>query len=251
MVLDHAKARGVGIVSHFIGRQPAPGLPEMSTNPDIQRLKRLGLLGPHMMLAHIGWVPQADVDLLAETGTNIAHCPGSSLVGGNGWIAHGVIPDLVAAGAKVVLGTDAIAIARTQDMARMMQFAACTHKDVRRDPTIMNPHHVFEMATIKGAEAVGWDDRIGSLEVGKAADLVIFDTSGPHWWPEPFANPVADFVYGGSARDAQTVIVDGRILMDDGILVDVDLDAIGKLVLQAKKTGFARHGFELAGGWPN
>lgn len=251
MVLDHAKARGVGIVSHFIGRQPAPGQPEMSTNPDIQRLKRLGLLGPHMMLAHIGWVPQADVDLLAETGTNIAHCPGSSLVGGNGWIAHGVIPDLVAAGAKVVLGTDAIAIARTQDMARMMQFAACTHKEVRRDPTIMNPHHVFEMATIKGAQAVGWDDRIGSLEVGKAADLVIFDTSGPHWWPEPFANPVADFVYGGSARDAQTVIVDGRILMDDGLLVDVDLDAIGKLVLQAKKTGFARHGFELAGGWPN
>lgn len=249
-VRDHARERGVGIVSHFIGRRPMPGQPEMTHNPEIARLQRLDLLGPDMLLAHIGWIPQADVELLAATGTNIAHCPAASLVGGSGWIAHGVIPDLVVAGARVVLGTDAVVIARTLDMVRMMMLAASTHKDVRRDPLIMNPYNVFEMATIESARAVGWDDRIGSLEVGKAADIVIFDTSGPQWWPEPFANPVPDLVYGGTARDAQTVLVDGRILMEDGVLVDVDLAAMGGLVRDAKRTCFERHGFQLAGEWP-
>jgi len=250
MIRDHAMARGVGIVSHFIGRQPMPGQPDVARNADLERLERLGLLGPHMILAHIGWLPQGDVDLLARTGTNIAHCPAASLVGGNGWIAHGVIPDLVAAGARVVLGTDAVAIARTQDMARMMLLAATTHKDVRRDPTIMNPYQVFEMATIEGAKAIGWDDRIGSIEVGKAADIVIFDTSGPNWWPEPFANPVPDFVYGGTAQDARTVLVDGKILMEDGAFVETDLDAIADLARRAKHSVFARHGFALNGEWP-
>jgi 5-methylthioadenosine/S-adenosylhomocysteine deaminase len=250
LIRDHAKERGVGIVQHLIGRRPMPGQPEMTRNPDVERLERLGLLGPNMLLAHIGWIPQADVDLLAKTRTNIAHCPASSLVGGNGWVAHGVIPDLVAAGARVVLGTDAVAIARTQDMARIMQLTATTHKDVRRDPTIMNPYDVFEMTTIESAKAIGWDDRIGSLEVGKAADLVIFDTSGPHWWPEPFANPVPDFVYGGTAQDARTVLVNGRILMEDGEFTTADLDAIADLVRSAKESSFARHGFSIAGEWP-
>lgn len=250
MVRDHAKERGVGIVSHFIGRRPPPDQPEMTHNPDMARLDRLGLLGPRLLLAHIGWIPKADVELLARTGTNIAHCPAASLIGGNGWVAHGVIPDLVAAGARVVLGTDAVAIARTQDMARMMMLAASTHKDVRRDPMIMNPYKVFEMATIEGARAIGQEDRIGSIEPGKAADIAIFDTSGPHWWPEPFANPVPDFVYGGTARDARTVLVDGKILMEDGVLADVDMAAMATLVHDATASCFARHGFAHAEEWP-
>jgi 5-methylthioadenosine/S-adenosylhomocysteine deaminase len=250
LVRDHAHERGVGIIGHFIGRRPAPDQPAMARNPDIERLQRLGLLGSGLLLAHIGWIPQADVELLAESGTNIAHCPAASLVGGNGWIAHGVIPDLVAAGARVVLGSDAAAISRTLDMARMMSLAAGANKDARRDPTIMNPYNVFEMATIESARAFGLDDRIGSIEPGKAADISIFDTSGSHWWPEPFANPVPDFVYTGSARDAQTVLIDGKIVMEDYVLAGVDLDAIAARVREATRAGFNRIGFAHSGEWP-
>lgn len=250
MIRDHAHERSVGIVGHFIGRPAMPDQPPMTRNPDLERLHRLGLLGPNSLFAHIGWIPHADVELLAESRTNIAHCPAASLIGGNGWVTHGVMPDLIAAGARVVLGSDAAAIARSVDMVRMMGLAAGVNKDARRDPTIMNPYHVFEMATIEGARAAGMSDRIGSLEAGKAADIAIFDTSGSHWWPEQFVNPVPDLVYGGSGRDAQTVLIDGRIVMHDGVLVDVDLDRIAALVREATRTGFARHGFKLDGEWP-
>lgn len=250
MVAERARARSVGVVAHLIGRPPAPGnaMPEHSA--DVLRLQRAGLLGPHMLLAHIGWVPPADVELLAGTGTNIVHCPASSMVGGNGWVTHGVIPDLVAAGANVTLGTDAVMISRFLDMVRVMQLAAGAHKDSRRDPTIWNPHQVFEMATAAAARALRWDDEIGSLEVGKSADLAIFDTSSPHWWPEPFANPVPDLVYGGTGHDARTVIVQGRVLMEDGEVQGIDVEALGKSVRDTSASCFARHGIARRAQWP-
>lgn len=249
-VRERAAARGVTIVSHLIGRRALPGDPEITRNADVERLERLGLLGPQMILAHIGWLPESDVELLVRSGTNIAHCPAASLVGGNGWAVHGVIADLVAAGANVVLGTDAAAISRFMDMVRIMQLTAGIHKEARRDPLIMNPHQVFEMATIAAAQAVGWKDRIGSLEVGKAADLVIFDTSSPHWWPEPFGNPVPDLIYGGTGHDARTVIINGSVVMEDGIITGVDLNEISTAVRRAAASCRARLGTSPTGEWP-
>lgn len=249
-VRERAAARGATIQSHLIGRRGAPGEPEVARNPDVARLERLGLLGPNLTLAHIGWIPPADVELLAATGTNVAHCPKASLVGGNGWMAHGVIPDLVAAGANVVLGTDAAAISRTMDIVRVMNAAAIVHKEVRRDPLIMNPHHVFEMATIQAARAMGWADRIGSLEPGKAADIAIFRTSEPHWWPDPFANPVPDLVYGGSGRDVHTVIINGRVVMEAGRIAGLDLVAVAGIVRSATKSCQGRLGMAPLGEWP-
>jgi 5-methylthioadenosine/S-adenosylhomocysteine deaminase len=104
----------------------------------------------------------------------------------------------------------------------MMSLAAYVNKEARRDSQIMNPFPVFEMATRTAPEAIGWADRFGSLEIGKAAELAIFDMSGPSWWPAPFANPVTDFVYGGTAQDARTVLIDGRIVMEDGVVSGVD-----------------------------
>ncbi|WP_017526920.1 amidohydrolase family protein [Pseudomonas fluorescens] len=250
MVLTQALKRGVGIVAHLIGRRAPPGEPEVVANADIAWLHRLGLLGPHLLLAHIGWIPANDVALLAATKTNVVHCPASSLVGGNGWVAHGVIPDLVAGGVNVALGTDAAIIARTLDMVRIMNLASCVHKDARRDPLIMDPYTVFEMATIRGAKAVHWDDRIGSLEVGKAADLAIFDTSSPHWWPEPLGNPVPDLVYGGTGRDARTVVINGKVVMEDGNLIGVDVASIACAVRSAAAASYARLGAVPSGVWP-
>ena len=248
-VAERARDRGVGVVSHLIGRR-APGEGAQPRNPDLARLERAGLLGPGLLLAHIGWVPENDVRLLAESGANIAHCPGSSFVGGNGWVAHGVIPDLVAAGANVALGTDAAIISRSLDLTRAMYLAACGHKDARQDPLIMGPHEVFEMATVNGARASGWGDRIGSIEAGRAADIAIFDASGPGWWPVPLGNPVPDLVYGGSGRDAHTVIVDGVVLLEDGRFPGEDLDALAREAAGASRRAYERLGIAPAPGWP-
>jgi 5-methylthioadenosine/S-adenosylhomocysteine deaminase len=215
LVRDHAGERGAGVTGHFIGRRPEPGQAAGFRNPDLKRYLDLGLLGPRTTLAHIGWIPEEDIRVFADTGTHVAHCPSASLLGGNGWVTHGVIPDLLAAGVNVALGTDAAVISRFLDMVRVMHVASTVHKDARVDPLLMPAYQVLEMATLGGAKAMGWDDRIGSLEPGKAADLVIFDASGPQWMPNRFSNPVSDLVYGSSGSDAQTVIIDGVVVMED------------------------------------
>jgi 5-methylthioadenosine/S-adenosylhomocysteine deaminase len=247
-VRDHALERGVGIVGHLIGRRPEGNI-EKFRNPEIARYAALGLLGPHMTLAHIGWIPDADVQLLAASGTNIAHCPSASLLGGNGWVSHGVIPDLVAAGANVALGSDAAAISRFLDMVRIMHIASCAHKDARRDPEIMSAYQVFEMATLGGANAMRWDDRIGSLEPGKAADLVVFDAT--HWIPNRFGNPISDLVYGSSGSEAQTVVINGAIILEDRqFTTHVDFERLSASVDAAAASTLHRLGIQIAPRWP-
>ncbi len=239
-VREHAMERGVGIVSHLIGRRP-PGEVRNFRNSDVARLASLGLLGPHTTLVHINWLPEADVHLLAESKCNIAHCPAMSLLGGMGWIANGVIPDLVAAGANVGLGTDAAAISRSLDMTQVMYLAACAHKDARSDPGIMPATRIFEMATLSGAKAMGLLDRIGSIEPGKAADLVIFDAT--YWMPNRFGNPIADFVYSNGSAGARTVVIDGAVVVDNGsFTVDVDFDRLSASVDAAADSALNRLG---------
>jgi 5-methylthioadenosine/S-adenosylhomocysteine deaminase len=220
LVREHAHERSAGITGHLIGRRPEAGDVAGFRNPEVKRYSDLGLLGPRTTLAHIGWLPGEDIQLFAQTGTNVAHCPSASLLGGNGWVAHGVIPELLAAGVNVALGTDAAIISRFLDMVRVMHIASTVHKDARLDPMLMSAYQVFEMATLAGAKAMGWADRIGSLEPGKAADLVIFDASGPQWMPNRFSNPVSDLVYGSSGSDAQTVVINGVIVMEDRNFTD-------------------------------
>lgn len=247
-VSEHAIERGVGIVSHLIGRRPQGDVRDFR-NPDVARWAALGLLGPHMTLAHINWLPEADVHLLAESGSNIAHCPAMSLLGGMGWITNGVIPDLVAAGANVGIGTDAAAISRFLDMTRIMYLAACTHKDARSDPGIMRATQIFEMATLGGAKAMGLVDRIGSIEPWKAADLVIFDAT--YWMPNRFGNPISDFVYSNGSARAQTVVIDGAVLFENGsFTVDVDFDRLSASVDAAADSALSRLGMRPKPSWP-
>lgn len=247
-VRDHALERGVGIVSHLVGRRPE-GAVDSFRNADVARCNELGLLGPHMTFAHINWLPEADVKLLAESGTNIAHCPAMALFGGMGWISGGVIPDLVAAGANVAVGTDASAISRTVDMKRAMYVAACAHKDARANPMIMPSTKVFEMGTIAGARAMGLLDRIGSLEPGKAADISIFDAT--YWMPNRFANPISDFVYTNGSAKAQTVIIDGAVVFEDGrFTMDIDFDRLSTAVDAATDSSVGRIGMRPQSSWP-
>ncbi|WP_394619683.1 amidohydrolase family protein [Lentzea sp. JNUCC 0626] len=244
-VVRHAAARNTGISGHFIG------FPDRSDrNAHLERYACLGVLDLAPVLAHVGWLPDADVKLLAESPAFVAHCPSTSLLGGKGWIACGVIPELVDAGAHLVLGTDAASISRHLDLVRVMNLAAVCHKDSHRDPRIMPVTSVFEMATVNAAEALRAGDRLGSVEAGKIADLALFDLSGLAYRPFRFGNPVADLVYAGSGADATTVVIGGRVVLRDRVLTTVDVPALALEVDEAAASAQAVLGGPRAPQWP-
>jgi 5-methylthioadenosine/S-adenosylhomocysteine deaminase len=118
-------------------------------------------------------------------------------------------------------------------MFEAMKAAALLHKGMNRDPTLMPAQQVLEIATIKGAEALFWDDEIGSIEVGKRADLVIVDFKKPHLCP--LYNEASHLVYAVKGSDVETVIVNGKIVMEERRLTTVDVERVMENAEKAKR----------------
>lgn len=219
-VRERAARRGVGIQAHLHVWPAANG--GVATRSDITRYAELGLLTPRLLLVHLGSVSAEEIGLLRADDVKLAHCPSASMLGGFGAVARGTFPEMIEAGLTVGLGTDAAAISRFLDMVRVMYLAACAHKDARVDPEIVGCHRAFEMATVGGARALGWADEIGSLEIGKRADIVLFDTAGPQWHPNGLDNPIANLVYSASGAATRTVLIDGRVVMENRRFTSLD-----------------------------
>jgi len=198
----------------------------------------------------MGWIDEQDVETLRNYDVSVCHCPSASMFGGFGCIAHGRFPELVARQVRVVLGTDACAISRFLDMVRVMYLAACGHKDAKIDPTVIGAHKALEMATVDAAKALLWDDCIGSIEIGKRADIVVVDTDGVEWQPNPFANAVANFIYSADGGSVRTVIIDGAIVMEDREIKTVELDAFVAEAANVSRSIFKRMNIELRPSWP-
>jgi 5-methylthioadenosine/S-adenosylhomocysteine deaminase len=217
---------------------------------EVERYRRLGVLGPRFVGAHAGAISAVDVELLAVSGASIIHCPSASMLGGFGCIAHGRFPELAAAQVNLAIGSDAASISRTLDMPRLMYLAACAHKDARRDSTVMGAHRALEMATIGGARALGLDDLIGSIEEGKQADFVLLRTDGIEWEPRPSFNPVANLVYSSGGYRADTVVVAGRTVVSHG---DLQTQSLCELIPQVRAAAMAsvlRAGLPEESAWP-
>jgi len=178
---------------------------------DVERFDKLGLLGLNFLAAHNGWLNFREIKLYKEHDVKVAHCPGASLHGTYGAMAHGLFPEMVEMGITVCLGSDSGAAGNFMDVVRSMYLAAGCFKDRRLDPSIMPAETVLEMAIINGARAALWEDEIGSLEEGKRADITIFNMNRPEW--RPVYNPINTLVYSATGASADTVIVDGRVLM--------------------------------------
>lgn len=245
-----ADALNVGIHGHLSTTQSEfeLALKTWGMSP-VERYRQLGVLGPGTQLVHMGALSDSDVRILSESGTTVCHCPSASMFGGFGCVAHGKFPELVAAGVRVVLGTDACAVSRFLDMVRVMYLAACAHKDAKRDPTVIGAHKAMEMATVEAAEGLLWPE-IGSLMPGQLADIVVADTVGIEWQPNPFDNPVANLIYSSDGGCVRTVVIDGRVVLDEGTFTTVDeRDYATRAARQSRQT-LARLGLGLRTVWP-
>ncbi|HSE03140.1 MAG TPA: amidohydrolase family protein [Methylomirabilota bacterium] len=175
-------------------------------------LESIGVMGPNVLLAHCLGLDEAELDSIARTGTAVAMCPVTAAKGGRGVPEHGRMPELLARGVRIALGCDSPNNSNHLDIVRTMNMAAIQYKDARQDTRQVPAEAALEMATRHGAEAMGLGDELGSIEVGKKADLVAFDTLRPEW--QALWNPVNNLVYNADGRSVHTVVVDGRVVVD-------------------------------------
>jgi 5-methylthioadenosine/S-adenosylhomocysteine deaminase len=189
----------------------------------IQYLDQIGILDQHTLLVHCVWIDDDDIDIMAKRNIKVSHNPESNMK-----LASGIAPleKLLNAGISVGLGTDGCASNNTLDLFRAMDMCAKLHKVNTLDPTALPAKTVVQLATILGARALGLEKDIGSLEVGKQADLITVDTHQPHL--TPMYNPASHLVYVANGNDVKTSIIGGKIVMEDGNLLAVNLDEILK-----------------------
>ena len=184
-------------------------------------LHTLGVLDHRCLAVHCVWVDEKEIEVMAEKQTAVAHCPASNMKLGSG---AAPIKALRKAGVPLGLGTDGCASNNTLDLFREMTTAAKLHKVHRLDPTAADARTILRMATIGGAQALGLGEKIGSIETGKRADLIVIDTDKPHL--TPMYSPVSHAVYAMTGADVRHVVVDGRLLVKDRRLLSLDLERI-------------------------
>ncbi len=193
----------------------------------VQFLKDIGYLDEHFIAFHCVSFTQDDIEMFAAHGCKISHNPASNMK-----LASGVapVPEMLKAGIIVGLGTDGCASNNNLDMIKEMGTAAKLHKVARLDPTVMNAQTVVRMATIEGAKALGMEKNIGSLEVGKKADIIVIGLNEPHL--TPLYSEYSHLVYAASGADVDTVLINGKIVMENRKLLTIDEEEVMQKVRQ-------------------
>jgi len=243
---DYAHQRNMGITMHLAEVEADKiFLNEKYGLSPVYYAESVGLLGPKTVLVHMVWLTQADVDRLSETHTNVSHNPSS-----NSKLASGVckVPQMLASGVNVALGCDGGPSNNDYDLIREMKLAAIIHKAVSNDPLVVPAETVLEMATINGARALGLEHEIGSLEAGKKADLVVIDLNRLHTTPSP--NPVSSLVYAATGGEVDTVVVDGRVVVEQGQLLTMNEEEVIKQAGQHAESLYQRAEIEIKPKWP-
>ncbi len=184
-------------------------------------LEKLGVLDKRVLAAHLIYVDEADIKTLVDRGVGAAHCPQSNMK-----IAEGVapVPQMLKAGLAVGLGTDGACSNNDLNLWEEMDTAAKLQKVITKDPTVMPARTVLEMATIGGARAMGMEKEIGSLEPGKRADVILVRMDAPH--QTPLYDVPSQLVYATKASDVDTVIINGKVVMEGRKVLTIDEPAV-------------------------
>jgi 5-methylthioadenosine/S-adenosylhomocysteine deaminase len=212
-----ASERGVLVHTHASENLDEIRLVELMTGKrNIAYLRDVRLAAPHVVLAHCVHLDEDEMEILRQTGTHIAHCPSSNLK-----LASGIAPvsKLLERGINVTLGADGAPCNNRLDMFTEMRTAALLQK-VLCGSESLPALKALRMATIDGARALGWADQIGSIEVGKRADLTLLNLRHPHTTPHP--DLVSTIVYAAEISNVETVVIDGQIVLRDGKLLTAD-----------------------------
>lgn len=192
----------------------------------IQEFHNRGILGEKTLLAHCCWITPYEMKILEATGTAIAHCPVSNMK-----LASGIcpVPTAIEHGVDVGLGTDGIKENNNLDMFEEMKFAALLQKVGSLDATAMPAEEAIKLATIYGARAIDMDDEIGSLEIGKKADIVVLDINKLHMAPHilgTYDNHAPNVVHSANGSDVWMTICNGKTIVQDHKLLGVDVGAM-------------------------
>jgi len=199
-------------------------------NGTIAFARDLGLLGPFALLSHSVDLTEEDICALEETGAAVAHNPSAIM----SILGRCPVPELIDRGIRVALGSDAAAPDRGYDMFRHMAQAMHYHRRHFADPSVLPPGKTLEMATIDAARALGLESELGSLEVGKKADVVLVDMRKPHLTPPDM--PLHAITHFANAADVDSVIVNGRVVLRGRVSQTLDAEAvIGDATLRARQ----------------
>ncbi|MBS7621113.1 amidohydrolase, partial [Candidatus Bathyarchaeota archaeon] len=232
-VRDKAQELGVGVHIHLAeSAELFKEFEEKYGCSEVKFLDRLGLFNCHVLAAHCINISQKDMRILTKRKVNAAYVPVANMKLG---LNAAKVKELIKAGVNIALGTDGPASNNSLDMFETMKFGALLQKFVYKKPEVLPADEVLRMATINGAKALGLEKVIGSLEVGKKADIILVDLERPHL--KPLHNIYAALVYSAKGSDVDTVMVNGKILMEDGVVKVLDEHAV---VEKAEK-----HAFEL------
>ncbi|HHY36237.1 MAG TPA: amidohydrolase [Firmicutes bacterium] len=188
------------------------------------------LSGVHILAAHCVHLEQADIHLLAKNNIHVVHNPGSNLK-----LASGIapLPRLLEAGVSVALGTDGAASNNNLDILEESRLAALIHKGYTGQPTVIPAAEALKMATVNGAAALGLKDTCGCLRAGMKADLILVNRHQPHLYPR--FNPLSALIYSARSSDVDTVIINGKIVVEKGELRTLDRERIMHMVEEHAK----------------
>ena len=241
-----AAERGMGITIHLSEvREDSDYARSQGFRSPTEFAQAHGLLGPQTVLAHFVWTDEKDWEILAKTGTHVSHNPAS-----NAKTATGIAPinKMLQAGVNVSIGCDGGPSNNTYDMIRDFRMVSYLGNLVESDPTVVPAETVLEMATLRGAQAFGMGGQLGSIEPGKLADFIVINTDSPHM--TPVWDPVSAVVYAAHGSDVVTVVIGGKIVMQDRHVTTLDEERILAEARRRVAEVAQRGGIPTGSRWP-
>jgi len=187
----------------------------------MEYLDSLGVLSSRTLLIHSIWISAKEKLLIAKRKANVSHNPLANMI-----VADGIapIPDLLTLGVIVGIGVDGAASNNNQDMFEAMKTCALLHRINTLDASVLDAYDVLKMGTIDGAKAIGLDHEIGSLEVGKKADVIVVGTNSIQMTPD--VATIANIIFSGNGRDVDTTIIDGEVIMKNREFLNIDVEEV-------------------------
>jgi cytosine/adenosine deaminase-related metal-dependent hydrolase len=244
-----ADEHGTGMSFHMSPAKldPEGFIAEFGQRPMIH-LAELGILRDDVAMTHCVQIDDQELAVMSELGVNVAHCPTTALKVSYGVTQVGKFPEMMQMGINVSIGTDGNNASNYSDLMRATYLVAGLFKDARQDPQMFPAEMAFEMATLGGAKTMQMQETIGSLEVGKRADIVLHDTDRPEW--RPLLNVANQLVWSADGRGVHTVFVDGVKVVENGQMTTIDEGSFYNRCQMAGEAITARSGLPDKAKWP-